>query len=575
MSSISSHGVEKHEVRADAAEAAVASVRLVVLSGGIEPARRAVADRYPNAEVETLDKELLRGRERYALLRSLRLQPCDRFVYFTYVNAWQLDRFRMALFAWLTGARRVVVLDTEHAADEFGAARLFARELPRTVLEVLLAVPVLLLGLVLSWALELICSAKPRRFADAPASSDRALDVLLVRPTPTIGVMEAGESAHIRGVLDGLNELGHRTRVLSNDNLPAISRAGHELEVRRPGTFFNSMPLAFEVWQNLRFTLALWRATRRATPDLIYQRHSRNSWAGVAVSRLTRIPLLLEWNGSEVWATRHWAPVSGWSWIVSVFERVNRRGADRIVVVSQALASALTAEGVAAARIVVNPNGVDPARFHPGAGGAAIRERYGFGDRLVIGFVGSFNHYQGTEMLMRAAPAVCAEADASFLMVGYGETLPAAVAAAEAGGVADRVVFTDRVPVDDVPAYVDASDVAVAPMVPNPDGSDFFNSPVKIFEYMAAGKAIVASRLGQISEIIEDGVTGLLVEPDSPKALSDAIVRLAKDPGLRERLGKAALEAAVEKHTWRRNAARVLETYDAVVAEGVSGLSTR
>ncbi len=80
MSSISSPGVEKQDERVDAVEAAVTSVRLVVLSGGLEPARRAVADRYPNAEVETLDKERLRGHERYALLRSLRRQPCDRFV---------------------------------------------------------------------------------------------------------------------------------------------------------------------------------------------------------------------------------------------------------------------------------------------------------------------------------------------------------------------------------------------------------------------------------------------------------------------------------------------------------------
>lgn len=563
-----SHTHANLEVRAVAAEPSVGSVRLVVLSGGLEPAQRAVTELYPNATVDVLDKERLRGRERYALLRSLRARPCDRFVFFTYVNAWQLDRFRMAVYAWLSGARTVVFLDTEHAAERFGFGRLWLREAPRACAEVVLAVPVLALAMVLSWALEVTCSLNRGRFPDSPASTDRPLDVLLVRPTPTIGVMEAGESAHIRGVLDGLNELGHATRVLSNDCLPAIQRAGHPIDVIRPGAFFNGMPLAFEVWQNLLFSRALWRACRRRRPDVIYQRHSRNSWAGVAVSRLTGVPLLLEWNGSEVWATRHWAPVSGWSWIVSVFERVNRRGADRIVVVSRALEHALTREGVPADRIVVNPNGVDPRRFRPGSGGAEVRARLALGNRLVIGFVGSFNHYQGTELLMRAAPDVCAAVDAAFLMVGYGETLAASRAAAEDGGVADRVVFTDRVPVDDVPAYVDASDIAVAPMVPNPDGSDFFNSPVKVFEYMAAGKAIVASRLGQIEEILEDGVTGLLVEPDSPQALADAIVRLARDPQLRERLGRAALEAAVERHTWKRNAARVLETYDEVVREG-------
>jgi len=547
-----------------AGSAEVRNIRLVVLSGGLEPGLGAVELRYPGASIDIVDKEQLRGRERYRLLRELRRRPCDRLVYFTFVNAWQLDRFRMAVYGLLSGARRVELIDTEHAVEEFGYGRVLLREAPRSVVEVALAGPVILLGLLLSFFVSAICGRAARRFPNARASGDRALDVLFVRTSPTIGVMEAGESAHMRGVLDGLRELGHRPRVFSNDSLPAIDRAGYEVDVRRPGAMFNAMPLAFEIWQNLQFAVALVSETRTVRPDFLYQRHGRNSWAGVAASRLAGVPLVLEWNGSEIWSIRHWAPVSGWSWIVSAFERVNCRGADRIVVVSRALVDTLVAEGVDPERIVLNPNGVDPARFHPGAGGAAIRKRCGFGDDVVVGFVGSFNHYQGTELLMRAAPAVCSATKASFLMVGFGETLPAARAAAEEGGVSGRVVFTDRVPVDDVPGYVDASDIAVAPMVPNPDGSAFFNSPVKIFEYMAAGKAIVASRLGQIGDVIEDGQTGLLVDPDSHEALSEAIVRLAGDPALRDRLGRAARVAAVERHTWKMNAARVIESYEAI-----------
>lgn len=545
----------------------VRRVRVVVLSGGHEPAARAVAAVYPEADVDWLDKELLRGPARFRLLSRLRQRRCDRFVFFTYVDAWQLGRFSMALYALLAGARRAAFVDLEHAVEEFGPARLVL-EASRTAVEYLLAGPVILLGLVASWALGLV--ARPRRggYPKAARSAEGPLDVLFVRPTPTIGVVEAGESAHIRGVLDGLAALGNRTRVLSNDELPAIRRAGHPLEVARPGTMFNATPLAFEVWNNFAFTWRLWRDVRRARPDVIYQRYSRNSWAGVAVARLAGLPLLLEWNSSEVWTTRHWSPVGWWARVVAVFEDVNRRGADRIVVVSRALAGALEEHGVDLERIVVNPNGVDPERFRPGAGGAAIRERYGLGNALVVGFVGSFNFYQGTPVLMRAAAhlaEVCGEANARFLLVGYGELLGPTRAAAEEAGVADRVTFTDRVPVDEVPAYVDAFDVAVAPMVPNPDGSAFFNSPVKVFEYMAAGKAIVASRLGQIVEVLEEGETGLMVEPESAEALAAALVRLARDPELRRTLGENARRAAVARHTWRRNAERVVETYDAVV----------
>src|SRR5205085_113410 len=131
-------------------------------------------------------------------------------------------------------------------------------------------------------------------------------------------------------------------------------------------------------------------------------------------------------------------------------------------VVSRALAEALEADGFDPARIVVNPNGANPERFRPGAGGEAVRTRYDLGDSVVVGFVGSFNFYQGTPVLMRAAPALCARADARFLLVGHGELLAATRVAAAEGGVADRVVFVGRVPIDDIPAYLDACDIAVA-----------------------------------------------------------------------------------------------------------------
>lgn len=533
-------------------------VRLVMLSGGLESAVRAVAERYPNAEVETIDKELLRGPERLSLLGRLRARRSDRFVFFTYVNAWQLGRWLMAVYGRLARSRRVVFLDLEGRAEEFGAARLWLRETPRTALEYALAVPVIFASVLMSVLLAAVvrrrASAQPRTQPD-----ERSLDILFVRPTPTIGVVEAGESAHIRGVLGGLVELGHRPRVVSNDELPAVRRAGYALDVFRPGAFFNALPLAFELWHNMVFTCRVWNLVRRTRPDVVYQRHSRNSWVGVAVSRAAGLPLLLEWNASEVWATRHWSPMGWWARIVSTFERVNRRGADRIIVVSKALADAVARDGVEPERILLNPNGVDPERFKPGVGGADIRARYDLGDAVVIGFAGSFNFYQGTPLLMRAAAAVCAEVDARFLMVGYGETLAATRAVAEEEGILDRVIFTDRVPVDDVAAYIDACDIAVAPMAPNPDGSDFFNSPVKIYEYMAAGKAIVASRLGQIVEVIDDGKTGLLVAPESAGELASAILRLARDPELRECLGREARRVAVERHTWRRNAERVVD----------------
>ena len=117
-----------------------------------------------------------------------------------------------------------------------------------------------------------------------------------------------------------------------------------------------------------------------------------------------------------------------------------------------------------------------------------------------------------------------------------------------------------------MPALLDACDILIAPHVPLADGSDFFGSPTKIFEYMAMGKAIVASRLGQIGEVLSHEETALLVEPGNVNELAAAIGRLVESDALRERLGPAARDAAVKNHTWGHNARRVLEAYESWAA---------
>jgi glycosyltransferase involved in cell wall biosynthesis len=125
--------------------------------------------------------------------------------------------------------------------------------------------------------------------------------------------------------------------------------------------------------------------------------------------------------------------------------------------------------------------------------------------------------------------------------------------------------MTGTVEHDRVPALLDACDVLVSPHVPLDAGADFFGSPTKLFEYMAMGKGIVASRLGQIADVLVNEGTALLVEPGNAEELSQAIQRLATSRELRERLGAAARHLAVEGHTWKHNAQRVLDAYQELI----------
>ena len=117
---------------------------------------------------------------------------------------------------------------------------------------------------------------------------------------------------------------------------------------------------------------------------------------------------------------------------------------------------------------------------------------------------------------------------------------------------------------DRVPPLLDACDILVSPHVPLDAGAEFFGSPTKLFEYMAMGKGIVASRLGQIGEVLQHEETALLVEPGNVDQLTGAILRLTSSPELRERLGAAARRTAIERHTWKHNAQRVIDAYRAL-----------
>jgi glycosyltransferase involved in cell wall biosynthesis len=285
----------------------------------------------------------------------------------------------------------------------------------------------------------------------------------------------------------------------------------------------------------------------------------------VAASVRTGRPLFLEYNGSEVWVGKHWDRVGSLG-LLERYEQLNLRAAARIFVVSDVERRNLEARGVAREKIVLNPNAVDVERFRPGINGSQVRDALGFTDRdLVAGFVGTFGPWHGVVQLAEAIKLIPENVQLRFVFVGSGSLRDQVEGILKREIEARRVIFTGAVEHERVPALLDACDILVAPHVPLADGSDFFGSPTKIFEYMAMGKAIVASRLGQIGEVLSDEETALLVEPGNINELAAALVRVAESSELRARLGPNAREAAVKNHTWGHNARRVLDAYESWV----------
>ena len=274
------------------------------------------------------------------------------------------------------------------------------------------------------------------------------------------------------------------------------------------------------------------------------------------------IPLVLEFNGSELWIARHWGEGVGRAEICGedILERIeeaNLKAASLIVVVSEVLRDQLTARGHDPARIVVVPNGVNPDVIGPHLSDPARRPRLGLPlDVPVIGFIGSLGLWHGVEVLieafdrlLRGHPDIAAR-DPRLLIIGDGDRMPMVRALIAKLGLADRIKLTGVVPQAEGVRFLASSDILVSPHVPNPDGSPFFGSPTKIFEYMALQRPIVASRLGQLGALLDHGRTALLTEPGNPDEVAEAIATLLRQPDLAEKLALAARREAVERHSW-------------------------
>ena len=276
------------------------------------------------------------------------------------------------------------------------------------------------------------------------------------------------------------------------------------------------------------------------------------------------IPFVLEYNGSEIWINRHWGQALRYEQLSSQIELLNLQGADVVVVVSDALRAELVSRGIDAKKILVNPNGVDSQRYSPEIDGSALRQQLQFTGKTVIGFIGTFGRWHGAEVLsaafgelLRQNPAY--RSNVRLLMIGDGMRMPDAREITAKSNVTEECLFTGLIPQEKGPQYLAAADILVAPHVPNPDGTPFFGSPTKLFEYMAMGRGIVASNLDQIGEVLQHGKTGWLVKPGDTASLRMGLKTLIDNEKLRTEIGQAARKEVIAKYTWQEHTHRIIE----------------
>ena len=374
-------------------------------------------------------------------------------------------------------------------------------------------------------------------------------------------LITGGSVGHIAGVLNNLEKhLGTTPIFLTSTTIPTV-KIEIESHIVTPEDQF----LDYNNFPNFAFSQTY---TKKATPllekrppQLIYERYSCGSISGVELSQKFQVPLVLEYNGSEIWVGKNWGKSFLHENIFLKLEELNLHAAQLIVVVSQPLKEQLLERGIEEKKIFVNPNGVNPEKYSPSIDGTSIRNELKLNDKIVIGFIGTFGKWHGAEILVESFGKLLSQHknQLHLLMIGDGITMPQVMETVKRYQMEDCVTLTGAIPQAEAPSYLAACDILASPHVPNSDGSKFFGSPTKLFEYMAMGKGIVASDLDQIGEVLNHEKTAYLVKPGEKKALIEGLKVLIEKPKLRNVLGGNAREEVVKKYTWNEHTYKIIE----------------
>jgi len=377
-----------------------------------------------------------------------------------------------------------------------------------------------------------------------------------------------GSVGHTLGVLNGFKRNNCEVRIISNEKFLGITDFDYIVIKPRYKRFLGEFIYNFYAMNRFKNEIL------KYYPDIIYHRYTGHTFFVDKIAKELNIPLILEFNSFDTWKMKHWSASKNILTrfinehisynIVKRIEDYNLKNASLIVVVSEPLKADLLKLGIPEKKILVNPNRVDPQKFNPQQitkeECSKLKRSLGIDeDKVVVGFTGTFGEWHGIPQLTEAIDKILLAASSTnihFLLTGTGKFKSGAESQI---GHYENVTFTGVVPYSAIQKYLAICDILVSPHNPQVDGREFFGSPTKLFEYMAMGKGIVASNLGQIGEVLKNNYSAVLVEPGNVNQLVEGILKLVENKELREQFGRNAREDVVANYTWEKNAERVLK----------------
>jgi glycosyltransferase involved in cell wall biosynthesis len=366
-----------------------------------------------------------------------------------------------------------------------------------------------------------------------------------------------GQYVHLEELSRALRELGHEIvlvgpTAIEKEDFGADAGFIAHLKRHLPKRLYELLEFAYSILAYLRLRAAI----RRHRPDCIYERYNLFQIAGAWARHTNNLPMLLEVNAPLLEERQQYGGVSSMT-LANWSQNYVWRSADYLLPVTEVLAGYLRRSGVPDSRIVVIPNGVDLERFQRVTDRAEAKRHLGLEGRLVLGFTGFVREWHGLESVIDLIARDEAKVRPHLLLVGDGPARKGVEEHARRLGVEGSVTITGVIPREQIANYIAAFDIALQPSVVP------YASPLKLFEYMALGCAIVAPCMPNLREVLSDDENALLFDPEITTSFSRAVYRLLLDADLRTRIGAAAARTIVDKKlTWKNNAQRVLTLFE-------------
>jgi len=362
-----------------------------------------------------------------------------------------------------------------------------------------------------------------------------------------------GQNVHIEELIAALRRQGHQVHVVAppgSEGTEFGKSNGAVVMLKRllPRAAYELLELGYSFVAFRRLDAAI--ASHH--PDVLYERYNLFMLAGAWIARRHRLPFLVEVNAPLSEERARYGGL-GLRSLARWTERMVWRRADAVLPVTEALAESVRAASVPPTRIHVIPNGIDPKQFHTGVDGRPVRERLGLSERLVLGFTGFIRTWHGLPRVLDAMHALGRE-DVHLLVVGDGPGRAALDAHAARLGLSERMTVLGMVDRARIPGLTAAMDVALQPQVVA------YASPLKLFEYLALARPVIAPDQPNIREILTHERDALLFDPADDASFRTAITRMCTDAALRTRLGEAGAALVRERDlTWDGNARRVAD----------------